>query len=203
MSTSLVLALVPLVLGLVLAFVILVWAEDLGGWSKRKVRIVASSFALGGAVFAVYAYFVDFGLRRTTLFEVMIEDASVTRADGRLPVWEHEVTVESPGVEHELLYAPVARPARASLGTVGIRVEIIDPEGGLAHASEKRFEPYRSRGSAGRAGLKEWSGENRRFTPRLAGRHLLRVYPLTPDIPRIHVRIGDPTKRDGTRIPGY
>lgn len=41
------------------------------------------------------------------------------------------------------------------------------------------------------------------FTPTAAGPHTLTLRLLTADIPAIHVRIAEPLKTDGQRMPGY
>lgn len=203
MWISIGLASVPLVLGLVLAWVVWRWAERLAGWSVRKVRTVAASMAIGGLVFAVYAFAVDWDLRRTTLFEVLIEIEEEDPGQGAGTVRSYEFNVESPGVEHDITYAPKPRPLHYASGDVRIRIEILDAIGERVHTDETLFEPRLAGGHRPASAHHEWSGRSTAFTPRSTGPHTLRVLPLTRGIPRIQVRIGDPEKRDGGRIPGY
>ena len=48
-----------------------------------------------------------------------------------------------------------------------------------------------------------WRAAYHSFTPVAPGPHTLTLRLLTPDIPAVHVRIADPLKTDGQRIPGY
>ena len=48
-----------------------------------------------------------------------------------------------------------------------------------------------------------WDSYSRGFTPATGGDLRLTVTLLTPDVPTVHVWVGDEEKTDGQRIPGY
>ena len=48
-----------------------------------------------------------------------------------------------------------------------------------------------------------WDSYSAEFTPVASGVHRLVVTLDTPDVPVLHVRVGDEQKTDGVRAPGY
>jgi hypothetical protein len=126
-----------------------------------------------------------------TLFETEVEVA------GALVPQTLPFTVESPGVEHQLTVFPTGAGPFGASGAVGLRVELLDAEGGVLLSHDETLAARSGRSST------DWDTIALSFTPAVAGAHTLRVTPLTPGIPRVHVRIEDPLKRDGQRMPGY
>jgi hypothetical protein len=147
---------------------------------RRRVRFTALWLLLGGAAFGWFAFSVDNQMRVTTLHEVMVEGSAGIAPGVPAPVRTVSFTVEHPGVAHELFLSP---------------------------ASEKSLIPERTERFGVRAATRnrraDWDGKAFSFTPTVAGPHTIRVTVLTVDIPRIQVRIADPEKRDGKRMPGY
>lgn len=166
-------------------------ALHFGRATPRKSRLVAAGFALGGLAFAVWGGMVDYGQRAVTLFETEVE------VGGALAPQELPFAVEHPGVEHRLSVWPTGAGPLGAAAAVALRVELIDGEGALLLAREATLEPRSGDSST------DWDTISVAFTPGRAGGHTLRVTPLTPGVPRVHVRVEDPLKRDGQRMPGY
>ncbi|HXE73994.1 MAG TPA: hypothetical protein VNO81_15140 [Candidatus Nitrosotenuis sp.] len=190
-----------LLLGGILLVAILLAAW--GGWcfgrrsgeNPLKMAFLAAGLLVGGALSAWWAWETDASMRRQTLFEVLAPGSSGVAAGIPGPLREMEFSVEHPGVEHDLLVAPVGSPG----GPVSIEVELVDPQGRVLLDQTPTFE-VRSRGRARNSEWQAWYG---RFTPGVAGPHRLRLTLLREGIPQVHVRVGDPLKTDGHRIPGY
>lgn len=159
-----------------------------------KSRLVALGLAAGGLAFAVWGGLTDYEQRATTLIELEVEGS--TGAAGAVPR-EVVFDVEHPGVEHTLHFWPVHGPAGAS-ETALLRVELRDGEGATVLRLEEPFEPR-----AQSDGPDRWGAASRAFTPEGPGRHTLVVTPLTGNVPAVHIRVEDPLKRDGQRMPGY
>lgn len=161
-----------------------------------KSRLVAGGFVVGGLAFAIFGGLMDYGQRAVTLVELELEGSTADQG-GAPVVRELPFTVEHPGVEHVLLFWPV-EGALSAAGTAVVRVELRDAEGVTLLTREERFEPR-----VQSDGPDRWGSASARFTPAQSGGHSLLVTMLTPGIPRVHVRIEDPLKRDGVRPPGY
>lgn len=168
-----------------------------GRATPAKARLVAAGFAVGGLAFAVWGGLVDYGQRAVTLVEVALEGSAGLSPGAAPPVRELPFTVEHPGVEHTLHFRPLDGPLGVS-ETAVVRVELRDAAGATLLSVEEPFEPR-----AQESGADRWGSAYARFTPREGGPHTLLVTPVTPGIPRVHVRIEDPLKRDGERMPGY
>lgn len=162
-----------------------------------KARLVAGGFAFGGLAFAIWGGLTDYHMRAITLLEIEVEGSTTPFVTGQPPVRELSFTVEHPGVEHTLIVWPVMPGPREPDFTATVRVEVRDAEEVTLFAHEEQFA-VRSSGDS-----RDWGSASVRFTPAQAGRHTLLVTPTTPGIPRVHVRIEDPLKRDGVRPPGY
>lgn len=165
-----------------------------GHATPNRSRLLALGLAVGGLAFAVWAGLTDYEQRATTLIELEVEGSmGVTGAAPR----EIGFDVEHPGVEHTLSFWPVDGP-EGVYETAVLRVELRDLEGVAVLQLEEPFEPR-----AQSDGPDRWGTASRTFTPTQAGRHTLVVTPLTTNVPAVHVRIADPLKRDGERMPGY
>lgn len=161
-----------------------------GRATPLKARMVAVGFALGGLAFAVWGGLTDYSQRAVTLFETEVEVAGGAAQ-------ELSFAVEHPGVEHQLMLWPTGAGPLGAAEAVALRVELRDAKGASLLVREETLEPRSSDSST------DWDTISAAFTPGQAGPHTLVVTPLTPGIPRIHVRIEDPLKRDGERMPGY
>lgn len=159
-----------------------------GRATPRRVALVTVGFAVGGLAFAVWAGLTDYGHRAVTLFE--------TEVPGDTPQ-TLSFAVEHPGVEHILSVWPTGAGPLGARRAVALRVELSDAEGALLLSHEATLEPRTSRSST------DWDAITLNFTATTGGTYLLRIVPLTPGIPRVHVRIADPLKTDGERMPGY
>jgi hypothetical protein len=49
----------------------------------------------------------------------------------------------------------------------------------------------------------EWDALSASYTPTAPGGVTMIVTVNTPDVPELHIYVGDPEKTDGKRIPGY
>lgn len=167
---------------------------------RRRTRGTALFLLAFGAAFGYLAFYLDNTLRITTLHEAML--AGTAGASPGTPAPERVVTftVEHPGVGHELSLDPVSDVLQPPESDVDISFSLHGP-GGEAVLTE-RTERFDVRG-ASRGERANWYGKTFTFTPPNSGLHTLRIKPLTTGIPRIHVRIEDPMKRDGERMSGY
>ena len=109
---------------------------------------------------------------------------------------EWEIPVEHPGAGHSLGVYPnsdrnVDTPA-------DVRVQLVDELGRVLVDDERTLEPR-----CEDDWNCNWDGYSRDFTPPTGGELRLTVTVLTPDVPTVHVWLGDDEKTDGQRIPGY
>jgi hypothetical protein len=162
-----------------------------GRATPLKARLIAAGLAVGGLAFAVWGGMVDYGQRATTLFETEVEVAGGRAAQ------ELTFAVEHPGAEHTLTVFPTGAGPLGALESVALRVELFDGEGRAVLAEEATLEPRSADSST------DWDVLTLPFTPDGGGTYTLRVTPLTGGIPRVHVRVEDPLKRDGERMRGY
>lgn len=167
--------------------------------ARSKARRTAVFLLTFGTVFGAFAFFVDDGMRATTLHEVMVEGSVGRRVGMPAPVRIIPFTVEHPGVKHELLISPVSDVFQPPTSDVDVSFALRGPEGEVLPERTERFAVR----TASRGERANWYGKEFSFTPTIAGNYVLQVKPLMTDIPRIHVRIEDPLKRDGERMSGY
>lgn len=165
-----------------------------GRATPRRAALIALGLAVGGVAMAVFAGITDYGQRAVTLLELEVDG---TAATGAQTVREVPFAVEHPGVEHTLTAWPTGAGPLGASSAVALRVEVVDAEGAIVLSREATLEPRPADSST------DWDTISARFTPAQAGRHTLRVMPLTANIPLVHVRIEDPLKTDGQRMPGY
>jgi hypothetical protein len=170
-----------------------VWAQARRG-SLRDVHwwlpigIVAFGTAFGGM-----AFLIDSGVAGKTLFE-----AEVPGSGAAVPsVLEWEIPVEHPGAAHELgVYLNSDANVESS---ADVRVQLGDSLGRVLIDDERTLEPDCS----GKSWDCTWDRYETSFTPATDGELRLTVTLLTPDVPSVHVWLGDEEKTDGQRIPGY
>lgn len=167
---------------------------------RRRTRRTALFLLVLGAVFGYFAFSIDYRMRITTLHEVMVEGSAYVSPGTPAPLRTVPFTVEHPGVEHELFLSPDSTASQPARADVDLAYSLYGPDGkALLPEKTQRFG-YRS---GTRGSRPNWNGKTFSFTPAVAGPHMVQVRPLMTGIPRIHVRIVDPQKRDGERMAGY
>ena len=193
MSTSTILFLSAAGCGLLFG-VLAVYAQVREGIALGAVRWTAPVVLwVGCTAFGGLAYLIDSGLAATTLYEI---DADGSGPDVPEAI-AFDIPVEHPGALHDVLVAPktdgeVTVPAQ-------VRVQLRDPAGQLLVDESRTLEPRCEDPPT----LCTWDGYSAEFTPATAGTHELIVTLDTPDVPVLHVRVGDEDKTDGQRAPGY
>jgi len=191
-TTSQLLFLVGLGCGVLFA-ALAVYAQVRGGGRLRDVHWgVPVGILVFGALFGGGAYLLDSDLAEQTLFEVVADGSAAEPV-----VREFEVVVEHPGVVHDLLVAP-NRPDDAEV-PIDLHVTVADAAGRSLLDRPLHLEVD----CGGRSAYCEWDAWYGEFTPLAVGAHRLTVSVLSPDVPTVHVRVGDPEKTDGVRAPGY
>jgi hypothetical protein len=190
-TTSQILFLTGLLCGVFFAGVCL-WAQRTHGSFGRRWWTVPGWILLGGAAFGAAAFLIDSGVAEKTLFEAEVPGSTVA-----VPaVLEWEIPVEHPGALHELGVYPnsdrdVDTPA-------AVHVQLADPVGRVLIDRTEELEPR-----CDDSHICDWDGYSSEFRPGAGGDLRLTVTVLTPDVPTVHVRVGDEEKTDGRRIPGY
>jgi hypothetical protein len=191
-STSTILFLTGAACGVFFA-ALAVYGQARGGGSLRDVCWgVPIGIVVFGLLFGGMAFLLDSGVAGKTLFE-----AEVPGSGAAVPsVLEWEIPVEHPGAGHSLGVYPnsdrnVDRPA-------DVRVQLVDELGRVLVDDERTLEPR-----CEDDWNCNWDGYSRDFTPPTGGELRLTVTVLTPDVPTVHVWLGDDEKTDGQRIPGY
>lgn len=193
MTTSTLLFLVAAGCG-VLFGLLAVYSQTRTGVPLRRVRWTAPALLLAGCTaFGGLAYVLDSGVARTTLFEVDA-DGSGASVPETIVV---DLAVQHAGARHDLLVAPktdadVQVPA-------DVRVQLLDPAGQPVVDQSRRLEPRCVDDPA----PCEWDSYSAEFTPAATGPYRLVVTLFTPDVPVVHIRVGDEQKTDGVRAPGY
>ncbi len=193
MTTSQILFLTGVLFGAFFAALV-VWVQVRG---EARWRDVSWGLPVGllafGTAFGGMAFLIDSGVAEKTLFE-----AEVPGSAARVPaVLRWEVPVEHPGAAHELGVYPnsdadVERPA-------DVRVQLVDALGRVLVDDERTLAPR----CDGKSWNCTWDSYRTEFTPPVGGDLRLTVTLLTPDVPTVHVWMGDEQKTDGRRLPGY
>ena len=166
-------------------------------WRIGRRRQGALIAAIGAAL-AVYAYIVDKQQRATTLAEALLEGTLAIAPGQPAPRREHRFTIEHPGVPHRLLVHPVKRWNHPASFDALIHVTLRDEDANRTIVDrEYLFQPEFLRNS------RQWSSITVPFTPDRASRYSLVLVPITTGIPDIHIRVEDPQKTNGVRIPGW
>jgi hypothetical protein len=159
---------------------------------RRRPRWVLPLVVLAACTgFGGLAFLIDDGVAQETLYEIEADGTGASVPE----TFRFQIPVEHPGVEHELLVAPLS-PASVS-GPVDLRVQVVD---GAGRVLLDRAESLDTRGCDP---FCEWDDFSGTYTPAAAGNLTLAVTVSTPDVPTLHVRVGDPEKTDGQRAPGY
>jgi hypothetical protein len=164
-----------------------------GGTPLRRVRWTLPAAILGFCTaFGGMAFLIDSGVAEQTLFEVEVPGSGPSAP----AVLEWDIPVEHPGALHSLGVYPktdadVETPA-------DIEVRLTDASGQVLVDEERTLEPR----CEDKSWNCTWDSYSADFTPG-PGTHRLTVTLLTPDVPTVHVWLGDEEKTDGQRIPGY
>lgn len=167
---------------------------------RRRTQFTALCFLLFGAAFGYAAFAIDNQMRITTLHETMVEGSLETTPNTPAPVRTISFTVDHPGVEHELYLSPTADLLHIPKSDAELTFSLEAPDG--KSLLSERTESFRVR-PATEDHRADWNGKTFPFTPSNAGIYTVHLTPITANIPRIQVRITDPLKRDGKRMPGY
>jgi hypothetical protein len=184
--------LVPTVL---IAVVVAVRAWQQG--SRLKGVFAPPAILAAGSAGAWFAFTTTRDMEVTTLHEVMLEGTLGVKEGEPCPVRETSFRAEHPGAEHELFFSPSG--SRQDF-TAKVAVKLLDPAGAVVLEEEYTFEP---RKEGGRTWSWRWQGRKLYFRPEQEATYRLLVTPLTLGIEGVHVRIADPEKTDGQRMPGY
>ena len=191
MTTSTLLFLVAAGCGVMFG-VLAVYGQMRSGVSLHAVRWTAPVLLLVGCVaFGGLAYLLDSGVAEKTLYEIEAVGSGPAVPESI----EFPVMVEHPGAVHEVLVGPksdadVRAPAQ-------IRVQLLDPTGQVLLDEYRTLEPR----CEGAPALCTWDSYSAEFTPAAPGPYRMVVTLLTPDVPVVHVWIGDAEKTDGVRGP--
>lgn len=173
-----------------------------GGWwvarrmkSRRQrntTHLKVGFLIVMGVSLAVYAFWTDSHQRRTTLHEVLLDGSAAMDA-----ILKVDFDVEHANVEHDLLIGPMFRPPTLERANYEIRLAatLAQQDGTVLLSDEYTFSP--------RINDTSWHAEYLHFTPTTIGSHILTLDLLTPNLPAVHVRVADPLKTDGQRMPGY
>ncbi|RZT83434.1 hypothetical protein EV383_0239 [Pseudonocardia sediminis] len=192
MDTSTILFLSALACGVLFA-VCAVYSQMRDGVRLGSVRWTTPAVILGCcAAFGGLAYLLDSGVAEQTLYEI---EAEGTGAQVPRPI-SFAIPVEHPGAMHSLMVAP--KTDTDVTDAADVRVQLNDPAGRVL-VDEPRTLDQRCP-SDGRC---EWDSYTKDFTPPGPGTYELVVTVLTPDVPIVHVWVGDELKTDGQRAPGY
>ena len=128
----------------------------------------------------------------TTLVETEVAGSS-TLVPGDKSVGKIEFAVEHPGVKHKLQVWPKeaddAAVAQKNFGVVSFVLKVTDSAGKQIHFDN--------------VVAKNGEVAESFFTPAQGGPHTLEVSTTTRSIPKIHVLLSDPKKKDGKRMKGY
>jgi hypothetical protein len=174
------------------ALTVAVQVRGPGRWRDVSWKAVAGFLAFGTA-FGGLSFLIDSGVAEETLFEAKVPGSGPSTP----AVLQWEIPVEHPGALHELGVYPgadhnVETPA-------DVRVQLVDPLGRVLLDEERTLEPR----CDGKGWDCTWDSYSAEFVPPVDGEMQLTVTLLTPDVPTVHVRMGDEEKTDGQRIPGY
>jgi hypothetical protein len=191
-TTSQILFLTGLLCGAFFAGVAVYAQARQGAPFGRRYWTVPAWLLLGGVAFGAAAFLLDSGVAEKTLFEAEVPGST----DATPAVLEWDIPVEHPGALHELgVYPNSDRDVDAP---ADVRVQLVDPVGRVLIDRTEALQPRCDTNH-----FCDWDGYSAEFTPAAGGDLRLTVTVLTPDVPTVHVRVGDEQKTDGHRIPGY
>ena len=195
MTTSQILFLTGVLCGLFFAGCAVYGQRQQGAPFARSFWTVPVWSVVVGTAFGAGAFLLDADTAGSTLYET---EAGGTGAETPA-VLTFDVPVEHPGALHELLVDPrddgvdVRNP-------VDVAVRLADPSGQVLVDERETLGTRCEGGTVERCTWDSWSTD---LTPAAAGNYALTVTVLTPDVPVVHIWVGDDAKTDGHRIAGY
>ncbi|MCB9882521.1 MAG: hypothetical protein H6834_12085 [Planctomycetes bacterium] len=198
MLKSLLLALFVFVLAALCAWAVVHWGRK-ARQPERKLRRLRVGFLVGGLLFGTYAFFADYFLRQTTLFECVLEGSA--GAEGET-LRTASFTLEHAHVEHTLLVEPKLAPLEEAQIPIHLRILLANDAGETWIDERHVFELRRETSSRG-VTRAVWDAHTFRFTPEALGKVRLSIVIEEPGVHGVHVRVEDPEKTDGERAPGY
>ena len=149
-------------------------------------------WATGGAIGAVLMLWAC-SPGGTTLVETEVAGSSALGRGDTMSVGRIEFVVEHPGVKHTLQVWPKeaddAVVAQRNFGVVSFALSVTDASGKQIHSENVVAQNGQMAESS--------------FTPAQDGPHTLAVATTTRSIPKIHVLLSDPKKKNGKRMKGY
>ncbi len=168
-------------------------------WIQKLFKALIIIIFLAGFPVWKIVFDHDYNNRITTLHEEIVKGSSDIKEGEILPRREIRFLVEHPEVKHRLYvgFRPDIRNNVDTKSSVSIRIQGPDRSFilGIDHKfileAVNIFEKEKS------------SGFTTHFIPTSAGEHILSLFPMTPGISSMHVRIRDPLKRNGKRLSGY
>jgi hypothetical protein len=147
--------------------------------------------------FGALAFVLDAGVANKTLFEAQVAGTG----DAAPAVLTFTVPVEHPGARHAFDVNP--RDDGGSVDDpIDVAVRLTDPTGAVLVDERETLD---TRDDSGNSAIthRVWDSWDREITPTRAGDYELTVTVLSPDVPEVHVWVGDDRKTDGHRISGY
>lgn len=160
--------------------------------TPQATRTKAVLWGCGG-ILAMFLMLLAGGGDQHTLLEAEAPGSLGLAPDGKVKVTRFPFVVEHPGVPHKLLIWPKegddAVLSKSNWGDVSFVVQVLGADDGQVHFA--------------RLTAKNDKGGETSFTPAQAGPHTLAVAATTLNIPKMHVLLSDPKKKDGKRMKGY
>jgi hypothetical protein len=149
-------------------------------------------WAIGGALGAVLILSAC-SPGGTTLVETEVAGSSTLSPGEKSSAGKVEFVIEHPGVKHRLQVWPKegddAAVAQKNFGIVSFILKVTDASGKQIH-----FENVVAKNGQVAESF---------FTPAQVGPHTLEVATTTRSIPKIHVLLSDPEKKNGKRMKGF
>jgi hypothetical protein len=159
---------------------------------QLRVNFRKKICALGGAI-AIALMLGACSPGGTTVVETEVAgSAGLVRGD-KINVGKIDFVVEHPGVKHKIRVWPKeaddAAVAQKDFGVVSFVLSVADAEGKQVHYENVTAPNGKEAESF--------------FTPAQSGPHTLEVATMTRSIPKIHVLLSDPQKKNGKRMKGF
>lgn len=195
MTTSQILFLTGVLCGVLFAGCAVHAQRQRGAPLARRFWTVPAWILVSGTAFGALFFVLDSGVAEKTLYET-----EVTGSGADTPsVVRFEVPVEHPGAVHELLVDPRNDGVDVH-DPVDVAVRVTDPSGQVLVDEREMLDARCEDGTGDHCTWDSWSTD---ITPAAAGSYALTVTLRTPDVPVVHVWVGDDEKTDGHRIDDY
>ena len=204
MSEAVGLALFILVFGTGLAWLVYWAGPKWGGWSVRRAQLTGGTALILTLLATWYVYTTSSEMAGITLHEARVAGSMGVREGDPIVVHDIDFIVEHIDVEHTLYLHPRLDFMKQADFTAIVHVKLKDAVGKVLLDSDVRFAPREEITSRNgvTAARWVWGAQSLRFTPTQTGPHILQLELLVTDIPDIFIRIEDPMKTDGERVPG-